>query len=385
MKIIVNARIVLPDKIINQGMLLFNEQIKEIFPFMNINSYPKAEVIDGMDGYLTPGLINIHIHGFNGRDTMEANYEALNSISESLLTTGVTGFLPTTMSMDITSIQKAINNIRECKNRELSGAQILGVHVEGPFISPSFKGAQAEEYILEPDSNLLEGYLEEVKIITIAPEMRNAESFIKKMKEKGIIISVGHSGANYEEILKAREWGLTHSTHLFNAMTGLHHRKPGIVGAVLTSNMTCELIADYIHLHPVILKLVTMIKDPKDIILITDSMEAGGLIDGEYALGGQKVIVKDGAARLENGALAGSTLFMNRAVKNMLDATGLPVNEIINMATANPARLLNIDHKIGKIAKNMQADLTLFDENLNVKKVFLKGKELINIFTKGNK
>ena len=382
MKIIVNARIVLPDRIFEKGILLFNENIKELLPYNHLKSYPQAEVIDGMGGYLTPGLINIHIHGFNGRDTMEANYEALDSISESLLKTGATGFLPTTMSMDILSIQKALRNIIECKKWGLKGSQILGTNVEGPFINSKYKGAQAEEYIIEPNIEILNDYLEEAKIITIAPETRKSEAFIRKMKEKGIIVSVGHSGATYEEILKAKEWGLSHSTHLFNAMTGLHHRKPGIVGAVLTSNMTCELIADYIHLHPAILKLVTMMKDLKDIVLITDSMEAGGLIDGEYSLGGQKVIVKDGAARLENGSLAGSTLSMNRAVKNMLDATGLPINEIINMATANPARLLNIDHKMGKIEKNMQADLTLFDEQFNVKKVFIKGKQVLDVSCK---
>lgn len=375
MKIIFNAKIVLFDRIIEKGMVIFNENIKNILTNNDIEPYKQFEVIDGQEGYLTPGLINIHIHGFKGRDTMEASYDALDSISKNLLKTGVTGFLPTTMCMNIPSIQKAIRNIIKCKAKGVSGSQILGANVESPFINSKYKGAQAEEHIIEPNIEILEDYLAEIKIVTIAPEIQNSEIFIRKIKEKGIIISVGHSGATYEEILRAKKWGLSHATHLFNAMTGLHHRKPGIVGAVLTSNITCELIADYIHLHPAILKLVTMIKDLKDIILVTDSMEAGGLVDGEYSLGGQKVIVKNGAARLENGALAGSTLSLNTAIKNMINATGLPVNEIVNMATANPARLLNIDHKIGKIEKNMQADLTLFDKNFEVKKVFIKGKE----------
>ncbi len=376
MKVIVNAKIVLFDRVIEKNILVFDENITNILPVNDIRFYKKVEVIDAQGGYLAPGLINIHIHGFNGRDTMEASYEALDSISRSLLKTGVTGFLPTTMSMDILSIQKALLNIIECKHRGVSGSRILGINVEGPFINSKFKGAQAEEYIIEPNIEILLDYLEDIKMITIAPEIRNSEVFIKKMREKNIIVSVGHSAATYEEILKAKKWGLSHSTHLFNAMSGLHHRKPGIVGAVLTSNMTCELIADFIHLHPAILKLVTQIKDVRDIILITDSMEAGGLIDGEYSLGGQKVIVKNGAARLENGALAGSTLSLSIAIRNMIDATGLPVNEIINMATLNPAQLLHIDHRVGKIEKDMQADLTLFDEKFEVKKVFIRGKEM---------
>jgi len=162
MKLIINAKIVLSDRVIEKNILVFNENITNILPVDDVRFYKKVEVIDAQGGYLTPGLINIHIHGFNGRDTMEANYEALDSISKSLLNTGVTGFLPTTMSMDILSIQKALLNIIECKHRGVSGSQILGINVEGPFINSKFKGAQAEEYIIEPNIEILLDYLEDI-------------------------------------------------------------------------------------------------------------------------------------------------------------------------------------------------------------------------------
>ncbi len=375
MKAVVNVNLVLPDKVITDGIIVFDKIIKKILIKDSLSKKGDIDIIDGKGGFVTPGFIDIHIHGAGGYDTMEATPQALNNISQTLIKTGVTHFLPTTMTMEVEIIKAALNNIMYCLNQEIDGAQILGANVEGPFINPQYKGAQAEANIIKPDLKLFANFFDYIKIITIAPEQEGSEEFVKKLSKGGIVVSVGHSGATYEEVNRAYSWGLRHATHLFNAMTGLHHRKPGIVGAVMCSDMSCELIADNIHLNPAILKLVTKVKDIDKIILITDSMEAGGLGEGEYTLGGQKVIVKDNAARLENGALAGSILTLNKAVKNMLKASNLPLEKVVQMVTLNPARLLNIEHKMGSLKAGMQANISLFDKNFNVKKVFIKGKE----------
>ncbi|WP_432403944.1 N-acetylglucosamine-6-phosphate deacetylase [Wukongibacter sp. M2B1] len=378
MKAIKNVNIVLTDRVISRGTIIFDEKIREILYSSDLRKYKDIEVIDGMGGYLTPGFIDIHIHGFYGHDTMEGSYKAINTMSENIVKTGVTSFLPTTMTMEGGAIKRALENVAGIKERKLNGARILGVNLEGPFINSKYKGAQMEEYILEPDINLIEDYIDIIKIVTVAPEVSGAEDFIKKMKSKGVIISVGHSAATYEEVERAREWGLSHATHLFNAMTGLHHREPGIVGAVLSSNMTCEIIVDNIHLNPVILKIVTRAKDNKDIILITDSMQAGGLKEGVYLLGGQKVIAKNGEARLESGALAGSVLTIDGAIKNMMRATELPIHKIVNMATINPARLLKVDGKIGHLKEGLQSDIVLLDKEFRVERVYIEGENKVD-------
>ena len=379
MKFIKNVDIILPEKIIKNGAVLFDESIKKIY---KIDDYMESEfdketieIIDGKEGYLTPGFIDIHIHGTNGKDAMDATYEAIDTISENVIKSGVTHFLPTTMTMAKQNINEALKNIKKLKDKELSGAQILGVNVEGPFLNKEKKGAQPEEYILDPNLDLLKNYIEIIKLVTIAPEKPGAEDFIKEMNKRGIVTSVGHSTASYEDIQKANKWGLSHTTHLFNGMVGLHHRRPGVVGAALTNDMTVELIADLIHLSPVILDLVSKTKSEDEIILITDSMRAAGLEDGEYSLGGQKVIVKEGEARLEAGSLAGSTLTLDRAVKNMYNSTELELKSVIKMVTKNPAKLLGVDNKKGKIENNYDADLVVLDKTLEVKKVFVKGEQ----------
>lgn len=377
MKVIKNVDIILPDQIITNGAVLFDESIKKIYKIDVVeNEFEKEdiEIIDGKGGYLTPGFIDIHIHGTNGKDAMDATYEALCTISENIIKSGVTHFLATTMTMAEQNIHETLKNIEKLKGKKLSGAQILGVNVEGPFLNKDKKGAQPEEHILDPNLDLLNNYVDIIKLVTIAPEKPGAKEFIEEMNKSGIVTSVGHSTATYEDIQKSYKWGLSHTTHLFNGMVGLHHRKPGIVGAVLTNDMTVELIADLIHLSPVILDLVSKIKNEDEIILVTDSMRAAGLEDGEYSLGGQKVIVKEGEARLETGSLAGSTLTLDRAVKNMYNSTELELNSVIKMVTLNPAKLLGVNNKKGKIQKDFDADLVLMNKNLEVQKVFILGE-----------
>jgi len=374
MKLIKNVSLILPHKIIEDGALLFSDKIENIYS-VPPNNFEKVEIIDGKEGYLSPGFIDIHIHGSGGSDTMEANREALENISRTIIKHGVTSFLATTMTMNESDIKKALANVKKMKKEGLKGAQPLGVHMEGPFINKEYKGAQNDKNIQAPYLELIEEYIDIIKIITLAPEVEGAKKFIEKANKKGITISVAHSAASYDQIKEAENWGLNHAAHLFNAMTGLHHRKPGIVGAVLNGDMTAELIADYVHINPAVLELVTKTKDLEKIILVTDSMEAGGFEDGEYSLGGQKVFVKNGEARLKDGTIAGSVLTLDKAVKNMLNATKLDLNEIINMVTLNPAKRIGLDHKIGQLKEGLKADLVLLDKNLKIEKVFSAGKE----------
>jgi len=373
MKLIKNVNIITPTKIIKDASVLFDQKIKKIYK-VNDTDKNNHEIIDGNGGYLSPGFIDVHLHGAMGKDTMDGTVEALNTISESIVKSGVTSFLPTTMTMKRDKIRDALTNVKEIINNELDGAQIIGTNVEGPFLNEDKKGAQDPKNIIEPDLELLEGFESIIKLITIAPEKKGAKEFIKKMKKYGIKISVGHSTASYEETIEAYNSGLSHVTHLFNGMVGLHHRRPGILGAALTTDMTVELIADLIHLSPVILDMVSKIKDSDQIILVTDSMRANGLKDGTYSLGGQKVILKDGEARIETGSLAGSTLTLDRAVKNMYNSTDLELYTVFKMATINPARLLGIDHYKGLIKENYDADLILLNNDLEIEKVYIKGK-----------
>ncbi len=259
------------------------------------------------------------------------------------------------------------------ENIESKGARIIGCHLEGPFINKEYKGAQAAKDIVAPQKDIIDEFVNIIKIATVAPDVEGAEGLIRHLKENNIIISAGHSAASYDEMITAREWGVSHITHLFNAMTKLHHRKPGIIGAVLTTDMTCELIADFIHIHPAVLKIALQAKDLDKIILITDQMMAGFLGDGEYELGGQRVIVKAGAARLENGQLASSVLTMDQAVRNIRQITDLSINEIINMATYNPASLLGMEGEIGCIRNGNKADFVLFNDELELIKVYRDG------------
>ena len=374
MKAVKNINIVLKNKIIEDGLLIFDEKIRELRSFYSEDDHLNLETIDGNGGYICPGFIDIHIHGSGGMDTMDAAENSLDNISKSVIKSGVTSYLPTTMTMEKEIIFNVLDNIKEYLKKENKGAQVLGVNVEGPFISKDKKGAQPEESIINPELNLFDKYLDIIKIMTVAVEKAGAFELIEKLNNKGIITALGHSTANYEDVLKAKQHGLKLITHLYNAMTGLHHRHPGIVGAALNSSLSCELIADGIHIHPAVLELTTKIKSADELILVTDAIEAAGLGDGKYNLGGQQVIVKDGSARLKNGTLAGSVLTMDQALRNMIKFTGLELPDIIKMISFNPAKLLNMEHKIGQIKRGLQSDLVILDKELKVKEVFIKGK-----------
>lgn len=337
-----------------------------------------GEVINAEGLYVVPGFIDIHTHGVIGFEFMSASADELNRMSDYYASRGVTSFLPTTMTAPVVTIVEALKNISTAAERGTTGAGIAGINLEGPFINRRYKGGHPEEYIVQPSVELFESFLEisggRLKIVNLAPEMTGAEDIVKKYG-KSIRFSVGHSDLNYAGAQKAFEKGISHVTHLFNAMAGLHHREPGLVGAALDNDgVSVELIADCVHIHPSVIRMAVKCKSPGRVALITDSSMATGLKDGEYTLGGQKIIVKNGEVRLCNGVLSGTTLTMIDAVRNMVGPVGIPLEEALAMATLTPARVAGIDDRKGSLEEGKDADIVLLDSALDIKMTIVKGR-----------
>lgn len=375
--LIKNCNIIYLDKIENGSILIENGKIKKINP-INIDS---EEVIDAKGLYLAPGFIDVHIHGAGGHDTMDGTFEAINEISKTIVKYGTTSFTPTTMTVGIDDIKQSMKVIKEAKENGTDGAIVLGAHLEGPFISPKAIGAQNPKFLIPPT---LENYKEmvgdaedAVVSITIAPEVPGAKELIKELSQKGIVCSIGHTKATYEEAMEGIKCGCGHSTHLFNAMTPFAHREPGVVGAIFDSDITTETISDGIHVSYPSLRIAYNQKTPDKVLLVTDAMMACAMPDGMYALGGQDVVVKEGAARLLSGSLAGSILTLDKAVKNVYKNVGLPLYEAVKMASYNPARHCKVENRKGLIKEGYDADLVLFDDDINIKNVIVNGKILV--------
>jgi N-acetylglucosamine-6-phosphate deacetylase len=370
MKAIINAKIITEDEILKGYNLLYMKEVIAISKELPI----WAETIDAKGAYLSAGFIDLHIHGSKGADVMDATPHALETISTSVLETGTTSFLATTMTMSEENIVSALENIKNHNIKTKRGSKILGVHLEGPFINPKKHGAQNPNYIQKPNVEFIEPYMSIIKMITLAPEVEGGEIFIKQIKEKypKTILSIGHSDASFEKTKESFKWGVSHATHLFNAMNPFHHREPGIVGAVLESDeVSCEIIADMIHLHPLFFNILYQLKKEK-LLLVTDAMRAGCISCGEYDLGGQVVTVKEGEARLFDGTLAGSVLKLNEALKNFYEHSDISLPNLIAMVTKTPAQKLGL--KIGELKESYMADMVLFDKDFNILKTFVNGE-----------
>lgn len=377
--LIKNVNIIMEDKIIYGSLIVENGIIGEINEG-NIFGESFDTIVDGENKYLSSGFIDIHNHGNFGRDTMEGTFESLDTMASFHIKNGITGFLATTMTDKKEKTIKAIKNcISFIDINQENRSKLLGIHMEGPYFSTLKKGAQPGEFIKDPIISEIKEYLHvangNIKILSIAPEIKGATEAIEYLKGEGVTVSLGHSNANYQETISAIEKGATSATHIFNGMREFNHREPGIVGGVLTEDrVSCELICDGIHLHKGAMKMVYMLKGVDKIILISDAMMAAGLEDGEYSLGGQKVIVDKKIARLEDGTLAGSTLTLNKAVFNMVNILGVNLWEAVKMASLNPAKLIKLDSIKGSIEKGKEADLIIFDNNLEIQKTFIYGK-----------
>lgn len=375
--LIKSGEVFLKDRILKNGYILVDKGIIE--EVGTENTYDNIETVDLTNYKVLPGLIDTHIHGANGHDTMDSNYNSLNEISKYLGSIGVTGFLATTVTAPWDKINSAVNNIHESMKTGVDGAEILGTYIEGPFITEKFKGAHPSEHIKEIDlekmKTLIDSYPNCIKTVTVAPDKEGAIELIKLLKSKNINSSIGHTNASYDEAIAAINAGANIAVHVFNGMRGLHHREPGTAGAVLLDDrVCCELIADMIHVHPAVMKLLIKTKGPDNISLITDCMMAGGLEDGEYMLGELKVLVRDGVARIDNGSLAGSTLKLINAIKNMTEFVGVSLLEAVNMASLIPAQIAGVEHKQGSIEAGKNANFTIIDEDFNVVMTIVDGK-----------
>ena len=368
MRAIINAKFLVDDTTLENKILLFDNNIIGF-----ADEVPEGvESLDAKGAYVSAGFIDLHIHGSGGADVMDATPEALEKLSATLVQTGTTSFLATTMTMSTSDIDNALQNIQTHAS-EVSGANILGIHLEGPFINVLKHGAQDKEYVQKANFALIENYMNEVKMITLAPEIEGSEDFVKRLTKEypHIILSIGHSDASYEESKESFSWGVSHATHLFNAMNAYHHREPGIVGAVFDSDVTCDIIPDLIHTHASALELVQTVKKEK-LMLVTDAMRAGCMVCGTYDLGGRKVEVSEGKAVLEDGTLAGSVLKMNEALRNMKVHTSMTLPELVNAVTKIPAQKLAV--KKGELKAGYDADIVIFDEDFSIITTIVDGK-----------
>ena len=375
MKAIINGKIILKDEILEGYSLLLSDVIEAVIPQDKLPE--NAEIIDAKGGYVAPGLIDIHIHGYLGRDVCDGDEDSMKTISKGLLANGVTGYLPTTMTVDMKVIRKSLELCRSLMNesRSWDGSAILGVHAEGPFISEGKKGAQDAKYILKPDASFVKEYSDVIKIITLAPETdENDFSAIREIcKDTGVTVSMGHTSADYDTAMASTRAGVRHTTHLFNAMTPLAHRAPGVVGAALNSDVSCELVVDTFHVSPVLYDMVYKLKGRK-LCFITDCLPAGGLPYGEYTLGGAKIVYRDIVCRLEDGTVAGSVLHLNEGVWNAFTNSSIPLYECVNCASLNPATVLGIADRKGSIEVGKDADVIITDGNFKVMKTIIAGE-----------
>ena len=332
------------------------------------------------DAIVLPGFIDEHIHGAGGSDGMDGTVEDLKIIAETVAAEGTTSFLATTMTQSKENILKAMQAVKTYReNMPETGARVLGIHLEGPFIAAAHKGAQPLEYVAAPNTEVFDEYNaasgNAIKIVTLAPEVEGAETLIRHLTEKGIVSSIGHTGAKCADIQAAIKAGASNVTHTYNAQSALHHREIGTVGsAMLFDELNCELIADAIHVSVPAMQLLVKSKPNDKLTLITDAMRAKGIPDGVSELGGQVVYVKNGEARLADGTLAGSVLRMNRAIQNMVEKVGVPFLQAVDYATINPAKTLKIDNEAGSIKVGKRADFTVINANYDVLYTIRGGK-----------
>ena len=372
MKAIINGRIVMPDSVVHGKALLFDEKIQGIVENDQIGD---AEVIDANGKYVAPGLIDMHIHGYLGEDASDGSEEGILKMAEGVVKNGVTSWLPTTMTVSYGELRQAFDVVRKLMKPENNGAQILGVNAEGPFINPAKKGAQAIEHIRPADASFLKEYADVIRVFTVAPEMPGNMDVIKEIAATtNMLISVGHTGATCAQCRAAFNAGAGHVTHLFNAMTPMGHREPGVVGAALTTDrVSAELIADTFHISPDIFEMVAKLKGDK-LVLVTDCTRAGGLPEGEYTLGGQKIFVKGIECRLADGTIAGSVLKLNHAVRNFMRLTDLPVWKIVRMASLTPAERIGAADRKGSLLAGRDADIILADDDFNIVRTVIGGR-----------
>jgi len=374
-----NGAVVLADTVLFKSDVLVKEdKIAEVGTDLRV---PRgAEVIDASGHHIAPGLIDLHVHGAVGQMFELADEKGYAAIASLLAKNGTTGFLATLSAMPHDNALSAIETAMAFHRNNI-GARMVGIHMEGPYLSPEAAGAQLVPAMRPPSAEEFAEYKkaagELLKIMTLAPELDGALEFISLLRQHGVVAAVGHSNATFDQIRNAVQAGLTHVTHTFNAMRGLHHREPGVVGAALVMDaLTTELICDGHHVHPATVDVVMRCKPRDKIVFISDSVAALGLPEGDHDFLGIPVLVKDGAVRLKNSDnLAGSVLTLNVAIKNVFEWYGtIALREIFSMASLNPARVIGIDGSKGQIAVGKDADIILMDEHFDISLTMVEGR-----------
>lgn len=348
-----------------------------------IGDFSSEDGLDLTGLVVMPGLIDMHIHGCGGADTGDATPEALETMSQTLVKNGVTSFCPASMTLSFEELTKIFANIDAMKDK-VGGAYIHGANMEGPYIAMSKKGAQNPLYVRNPDKEefkkLYEGCNGAIRVVDIAPECDGGDEFIKEIQPI-CPVSIAHTDAGYDEAVHAIELGVRHITHLFNAQSGLHHRKPGVVGAAFdvgrANGVRTELICDGFHIHPATLRIAFREMGEDGTVIISDSMKAAGCPDGDYDLGGQPVYVRDGKALLADGTIAASTSNVYKELKNVI-SFGIPEKQAVKSATINPAKAIRVDDKTGSIEEGKFADILVVDKDYNIKLVIVKGEIKVN-------
>lgn len=341
----------------------------------------EAKVYDAEGKKVVPGFLDIHTHGAVGVDVNAATAEELGKIGHFMATQGTTAWLCSVLTDTKEQTLWCIDEFKKHKKMENDGADLLGIHLEGPFLAKEFKGAMPEHLLRDADVELLKEYQEaaegNIRYLTVSPEIEGIVDAIPAIKDLGIVVAIGHSGADYDTSMKAIENGAASCTHIFNAMKLLHQHFPAIMGAAMESDIYCEAICDGRHLHPGVVRLLIKTKGLDRVVAITDSIMAAGLPDGNYKLGVNDVVVVDGDAKLaSNGVRAGSTLTTGQALKNIMKFTGRPIEEVLQFLTVNPAKLIGVFDKKGSIADGKDADLVILDEENNVTDTFVRGKQV---------
>lgn len=376
-----NANVITPHKKYKQYAIQVSEQgmITYLGPMQDVPP-AEGETLDVAGRIIIPGLIDIHVHGGHGITfgQLETLEEDLNAYSEWVVEQGVTGFLTSITAPTAEEIRDLIQAYVPLFEKGTSGAEPLGIHLEGPFMNIEKKGAQNPAWIRDPSPEEAEMYAEAgqgwIRQMTMAPELPHAKEVAALFRKAGIVLSIGHSTADYETAVDALKGDWSHITHTYNAQTGLHHRAPGIVGATLVSEKaTAELIADEVHVHPGAMKVLTRCLGTDRVVLVTDAMTGAGLPDGDYELLGFKITVEDGKATQEDGTIAGSVTVLNRCVENVYKDVGVSLAEAVKMASLNPARVLGLSNLLGSIGVGKDASLTVIDEDVNVYLTMVKG------------
>jgi N-acetylglucosamine-6-phosphate deacetylase len=368
--------LITPFKTIENGQVEFDD--KKI-RYIGLSRSLNGRIDEYGDSLVTPGFIDIHIHGLGGFDAMDSEANSIQKMSSHLVQRGVTGFLPTLQTAPHDELLDALDRAVKAAKTESIGAKVLGIHLEGPYLNREKIGAQ-REYIREPTRHDLEEIIaatdHTLKIVTLAPEVKGGLNAVRLLTGHNILVSAGHTNASYLEACQAFEAGVSQITHLWNGMRGIHQREPGIIGAGLTNeNVMVELIADCQHVHPLVLGLTVRLKGANKVALVSDSIKPAGLPDGDYIFEGRKYHLNDGLIKLSSGVIAGSSICLDDAIRNMVEKVGVKIPDAIQMATDTPAKALGLQDK-GRLETGYDADIVVMDQSFHILETIVKGKTM---------